>query len=102
MVCVNDDFLYALAQVNYLVISGEALYQLVTSIFVHAFSIHLVWNMLSLWYFGRELEKLSVSVLFLAIFLISGIIAHMASLSLGPAIIAGASREQSSVLLERI
>ena len=91
IMCVNDDFLYTFAQVNHLVVSGENVYQLFTSIFVHAFFLHLLWNMLSLWYLGRQLEKYSGSALFLTIFLSSGIVANIASLSLGPATIAGAS-----------
>ena len=90
-ICVNDNFLLSFAQVNHLVITGGRLYQLFTSMFVHAFFFHLLWNMLSLWYFGSRLERRSGSWTFLAIYLSSGIIANIASLALGPSIIAGAS-----------
>ena len=90
-ICVNDDFLLSFAQVNHLVITGERVYQVFTSMFVHVFFFHLLWNMLSLWYFGSKLERHSGSLTFLGIYLSSGIIANIASLALGPSIIAGAS-----------
>ena len=90
-ICVNDDFLLSFAQVNHLVITGERVYQVFTSMFVHAFFFHLLWNMLSLWYFGSKLERRSGSQVFLGIYLSSGIIANIVSLALGPSIIAGAS-----------
>jgi rhomboid protease GluP len=89
--CVNDNFLLSFAQVNHLVITGERVYQVFTSMFVHAFFFHLLWNMLSIWYFGSKLERRSGSLTFLGVYFSSGIIANIASLALGPAIVAGAS-----------
>lgn len=89
--CVNDNFLLSFAQVNHLVITGQRVYQVFTSMFVHAFFFHLLWNMLSLWYFGSKLERRSGSPTFLGVYFSSGIIANIASLALGPAIVAGAS-----------
>lgn len=56
------------------VLESMALWQLVTYIFLHALSpFHILFNMLSLWFFGSELELRWGSRQFLSYYLVTGI-----------------------------
>ena len=79
------------AQVNTVMLSQMRLYQLVTSIFVHAYFLHLFWNMLGLWYFGRMVEMMSSPRFMIGTFLLTGIAGSISTLTLGPMISLGAS-----------
>lgn len=57
---------------------GEALYALLTSVFLHASLFHLVGNMIFLYVFGGEVEVTMGKTKYLAIYLISGIAASVA------------------------
>jgi membrane associated rhomboid family serine protease len=48
-------------------------YQLVTYMFIHAGLLHLVFNMLTLWMFGTELERMWGTRFFVKFYFISGV-----------------------------
>lgn len=66
--------------------SGEALYTLFTSMFMHGGIMHLVGNMLFLWVFGDNIEATIGSARFVLFYLLGGLAASGAhiALSLGP------------------
>jgi membrane associated rhomboid family serine protease len=68
-----DNFKLVPAQV----VQTFALWQLVTYMFLHASMWHLVWNMLGLWMFGAELERLWGTPKFLRFYLICGVCAAL-------------------------
>ena len=77
---------------NALILEGKALYQLFTSLFIHINPVHILMNMLALWFFGRYVERYYNSLPYLSIYLASGLTGNLLTLSLGPNIIsAGAS-----------
>jgi membrane associated rhomboid family serine protease len=55
------------------VIQKFAVWELVTYLFLHASISHILWNMLALWMFGRELERLWGTYKFLRFYFICGI-----------------------------
>ncbi len=57
------------------VVQTFAVWQLVTYMFLHATMWHLLWNMLGLWMFGAELERLWGTPKFLRFYLICGVCA---------------------------
>jgi rhomboid protease GluP len=79
------------AKVNSLIDAGQV-WRLVTCTFLHIGFLHLLFNSLALWSFGRDLEKLYGTVKFVLIYLVSGIAGSGASYLLAPrAVSAGAS-----------
>lgn len=67
--------LQLLALVPARVVTGLAIWQLVTYLFVHGGLFHIVWNMLALWMFGAELERTWGTARFVRFYLGCGIIA---------------------------
>ena len=59
------------------ILSGENLWTVITSMFIHGSFFHLFVNMLSLFFLGSFLEKLVGSKRFLFIYIISGILASL-------------------------
>lgn len=59
------------------VVQTFAVWQLVTYMFLHAGLGHVLWNMLSLWMFGAELERLWGTARFLRFYLICGVFAGL-------------------------
>lgn len=59
-------------------------YRLITSAFLHANLIHLFFNMLFLWWFGRPLENLVGAGRFLPIYLVSALAGAAGALLLSP------------------
>src|SRR4051794_13148913 len=55
------------------VVTTFAIWQVVTYMFLHAGFGHILWNMLSLWMFGAEIERLWGTTRFLRFYLICGI-----------------------------
>jgi len=79
------------AKANDEIAQGQV-WRLVTCIFLHIGFLHLLFNSLALWSFGRDLEKLYGSGKFVLIYLLSGIAGSGASYFLAPhAVSAGAS-----------
>lgn len=59
------------------VVQAFAVWQLVTYMFLHAGFGHILWNMLALWMFGVELERLWGTAKFLRFYFTCGIIAGL-------------------------
>ena len=57
------------------VVQGFALWQLVTYMFLHQNIGHILWNMLGLWMFGAQLERVWGTVKFLRFYFACGIFA---------------------------
>jgi len=72
-----------LAQQNSLVLSGDY-WQLFTSMFVHFGFLHIIFNMVALYYFGRLNESAFSVPEFLAIYLVSGLLGSVMTLVLLP------------------
>jgi|GEM_PF-677300 len=66
---------------------------LITSIFIHGGPVHLIFNMIALFFFGRALEEDMPMNKFLVIFLLGGILGNIACLFFYPMneIVVGAS-----------
>ena len=59
------------------VVQAFAVWQLVTYLFIHAGFSHILWNMLALWLFGAELERLWGTPRFLRFYFACGICAGL-------------------------
>jgi membrane associated rhomboid family serine protease len=66
-----------LALVPAQVVQTLAIWQLVTYMFLHAGFGHILWNMLALWLFGAEVERLWGTAKFLRFYFICGICAAL-------------------------
>jgi membrane associated rhomboid family serine protease len=60
-----------------------AVWQLVTYMFLHAGPMHLLFNMLTLWMFGVELERMWGTVYFTKFYFLTGVCAGLTQLLLG-------------------
>lgn len=65
------EILYKGASVNGLIAEGEW-WRLLTSMFLHAGFLHILFNMFSLFLFGPELEKIAGKMRFLTIYFLAG------------------------------
>ncbi len=70
---VLDNFALVPSQV----VQTFAVWQLVTYMFIHAGFLHILWNMLALWWFGAELERLWGTAKFLRFYFTCGICAAL-------------------------
>jgi membrane associated rhomboid family serine protease len=68
-----DNFALVPAQV----IRSFAIWQLVTYMFIHVGFMHILWNMLALWMFGAQLERLWGTPKFLRFYFSCGILAAL-------------------------
>lgn len=59
------------------VVRTFAIWQLVTYMFIHVGFLHILWNMLALWWFGAELERLWGTARFLRFYFACGIFAAL-------------------------
>ncbi len=66
------------SKVNILIAFGE-IWRLVTSMFLHADIMHLVFNMLMLYVIGRDIERFYGRSKFIVIYLVGGLIGSLAS-----------------------
>ncbi len=73
-----DVFLRNFALVPAQVVQTFAVWQVVTYMFLHAGIGHILWNMLALWWFGAELERLWGTPKFLRFYFTCGICAAFA------------------------
>lgn len=69
VVDVFQDFALVPAQA----VQSFAIWQLVTYMFLHAGISHILWNMLALWMFGAEMERMWGTTKFLRFYFICGI-----------------------------
>jgi membrane associated rhomboid family serine protease len=60
-----------------------AVWQLVTYMFLHAGPMHLLFNMLTLWMFGVELERMWGTVYFTKFYFLTGVFAGLTQVVLG-------------------
>jgi membrane associated rhomboid family serine protease len=72
-----DLFLQNFALVPSQVVQTFAVWQLVTYMFIHVGIGHILWNMLGLWMFGVELERLWGTARFLRFYFVCGICAGL-------------------------
>ncbi len=82
-----NDVIYALGLVPAEVLSGQRLYTIITSMFIHAGLMHILGNMFYLYIFGDNVENVMGSFRYLLFYLISGIgatIFHITALILTP------------------
>lgn len=76
--------LYALGiAYNYSISQGEY-WRLITAMFLHGGSLHLLFNMFGLYVFGPELEQLAGKLRFFSIYFISGLLANVATYVVEP------------------
>jgi membrane associated rhomboid family serine protease len=59
------------------IIAGKYLWTLITHMFLHANFLHLFFNMFSLWFIGKNVEKIIGYKRFIWFYLISGIVAGL-------------------------
>lgn len=64
--------------VNYLIEDGQW-WRIITSMFIHADFMHVLFNMFSLFLFGPELEKIAGKMRFLTIYFLAGIFGNVAT-----------------------
>lgn len=78
------------AKYNVAIMDGE-IWRLLSSMFLHIGAIHILLNMLALYFLGTLTERIYGSSRFLIIYLIAGISGSVASFAFNPAVSAGAS-----------
>lgn len=71
----NIFFFQIFALTPQLVVQNFAIWQLVTYMFLHAGIGHILWNMLGLWMFGAEIERMWGTAKFLRFYFICGVAA---------------------------
>ena len=82
-----DDVVYELGMVPARIIAGEALYTIITSMFLHGSLIHLLGNMLYLYIFGDNIEAVMGKARYLAFYILSGlgaVLFHIGSIAFMP------------------
>ena len=77
-------FLYNYGAVPDLVIRGQNLYAIFTSMFLHGGVLHLLGNMLYLWIFGDNIEGFCGHWRFIAFYLLCGVIAFASHFVIEP------------------
>ncbi len=82
-------------------IQSGYIWQLVTHQFLHGSPLHLILNMLGLWFAGRELERVIGTKAFLGLYFAGGIVGGLAQLILVPTtpLLIGASGAVYAVLI---
>ena len=78
---IGDEVFYTGMSVNYLIQDGQW-WRIITSMFIHADFMHVLFNMFSLFLFGPELEKIAGKMRFLTIYFLAGIFGNVATLVL--------------------
>ncbi len=93
-----DEVVFKLGLVPALVVAGQSLYTLITSMFLHGGLVHLLGNMLYLYIFGDNIENAMGRLRYLIFYLLSGLGAtmfHIASIMFMPSkALASAALEQ--------
>ncbi|MBH0229874.1 rhomboid family intramembrane serine protease [Halobacillus yeomjeoni] len=78
------------AKYNPEILSGEW-WRIVTSMFLHIGVVHLLMNMLALFYLGMAVERIYGTLRFTVIYFMAGVFGGVASFMLNPQVAAGAS-----------
>src|SRR5829696_2524243 len=74
-----------------LVLEHQWLWQLATYLFLHGSAVHILFNMLGIWMFGVELERLWGTKQFVRYYAITGVGAGLTALAVG--LVLGANSE---------
>lgn len=74
----GQELFYAGVSMNALIAQGQW-WRIVTSMFLHAGFLHVLFNMFSLFLFGPELEKIAGKMRFLTIYFLAGIFGGLAT-----------------------
>lgn len=77
-------FLYTFAAVPELIVHGEQLQSILTSMFLHGGVLHLLGNMLYLWIFGDNIEGICGHIRFVLFYLICGLVAFAGHFVVAP------------------
>src|SRR5215469_6908851 len=80
----GDDFINAYSMVPADVVSGQHLYTVFTSMFMHAGWEHIIGNMVFLWAFGPEVEDAMGHTRYLIFYLLGGLAASVSEIALDP------------------
>jgi len=80
----GDDFVNAYSLVPADVVSGQHLYTVFTSMFMHAGWEHIIGNMLFLWAFGPEVEDAMGHPRYLVFYVLGGLAATLAEIAVDP------------------
>ncbi|MFC7320882.1 rhomboid family intramembrane serine protease [Halobacillus campisalis] len=78
------------AKFNPAIIEGEW-WRIVSSMFLHIGAVHLLMNMLALFYLGTAVERIYGSIRFIFIYFLAGVFGGLASFMMNPQVAAGAS-----------
>lgn len=92
---LQDTVFSWLGLIPYTVVHDYRIWQPVTYIFVHAGVMHLAFNLLAVWMFGVELERLWGTRAFTKFFFVCGIVAGLATLAVALLPIDAAWRERT-------
>jgi rhomboid family protein len=95
LICVNafmfvlellggDDFISTYSLVPADVVSGQHLYTVFTSMFMHAGWEHIIGNMVFLWAFGPEVEDAMGGARYLIFYLLGGLASSAAEIAIDP------------------
>lgn len=76
----GDRFIWMWSAVPIRIIHGHAWITILTSMFMHASSMHIIGNMVYLWAFGREIENAMGPVRFAIFYLVGGVLAMSAQI----------------------
>lgn len=88
-VTILDDQLYA-SSLGYALSQGE-IWRLFSPAFLHFSPMHLIFNLLWLWFFGRQVELLQGRLRFLALLLSAMAVANLAQYATGTVLFGGMS-----------
>ncbi|UOR12311.1 rhomboid family intramembrane serine protease [Halobacillus amylolyticus] len=78
------------AKYNPAIVDGEW-WRILSSMFLHIGTLHLLMNMLALYYLGTAVERIYGTLRFTSIYFLAGIFGGLASFMLNPQVAAGAS-----------
>ncbi|MEM8585814.1 MAG: rhomboid family intramembrane serine protease [Bacteroidota bacterium] len=79
-----NSFLTTYGAIPIEITNGQDHFTLLTSMFLHGGLMHLVGNMLLLWIFADNVEASVGSVVFLVVYLVSGLAAHAGQILINP------------------
>jgi rhomboid family protein len=80
----GDDFINTYSTVPADIVSGQHLYTLITSMFLHAGWEHIIGNMVFLWAFGPEVEDAMGGTRYLMFYLLGGLASSVAEIAIDP------------------
>jgi len=76
----SQDFVMSYGAVPALIEQNQRMFTIITSMFLHGGFMHIAGNMLFLWRFGDNIEKVMGSLLYLVFYMVGGVAALMAHL----------------------